>query len=374
MKQKYKILLTLLLSLLIGTPSISAQIVDEQGQYVDTTFHDNVDRTAEDSLGLCKDSVVDGILINTDLQAEVVDGVVMRGDSCGMDTIRNTESKTSFCVRYCYDKNRTLKENVWDWVSVILIEVIVLCIIVIGFMHISFKFVKEKNVALQIILILLIAFIAIYSDSHWAYLAIVILCALGIFKLKPSLLEKFIEICKSIYGLETKKMTDTQIEEKVERELKDAKGGYILANCGDVRRETLKQDKSVKKYIELEQLALDTLEKEYSNLQKYVQIKVSSQYNFELDGLIEENNIIYAVDVKYILSLFELEHLPQRMSKIVDFVVRVTGKPTKILLLIITPNEGTKKQILEKFNNQPISDYTPILKVYIESELEEQRK
>lgn len=27
---------------------ISAQIVDEQGQYVDTTFHDNVDRTAED--------------------------------------------------------------------------------------------------------------------------------------------------------------------------------------------------------------------------------------------------------------------------------------------------------------------------------------
>ena len=48
MQQKYKILLTLLLSLLIGTPSISAQIVDEQGQYVDTTFHDNVDRTAED--------------------------------------------------------------------------------------------------------------------------------------------------------------------------------------------------------------------------------------------------------------------------------------------------------------------------------------
>lgn len=34
--------------MLIGTPPISAQIVDEQGQYVDTTFHDNVDRTAED--------------------------------------------------------------------------------------------------------------------------------------------------------------------------------------------------------------------------------------------------------------------------------------------------------------------------------------
>ena len=46
MKQTYTILLTLLLSLLIGTPPISAQIVDEQGQYVDTTFHDNVDRTA----------------------------------------------------------------------------------------------------------------------------------------------------------------------------------------------------------------------------------------------------------------------------------------------------------------------------------------
>lgn len=48
MKQTYTILLTLLLSLLIGSLPISAQIVDEQGQYVDTTFHDNVDRTAED--------------------------------------------------------------------------------------------------------------------------------------------------------------------------------------------------------------------------------------------------------------------------------------------------------------------------------------
>ena len=33
---------------MIGTPFVSAQIVDEQGQYVDTVFHDNVDRTAED--------------------------------------------------------------------------------------------------------------------------------------------------------------------------------------------------------------------------------------------------------------------------------------------------------------------------------------
>ena len=31
-----------------GTFSVSAQIVDAQGQYVDTVFHDNVDRTAED--------------------------------------------------------------------------------------------------------------------------------------------------------------------------------------------------------------------------------------------------------------------------------------------------------------------------------------
>lgn len=48
MKQAYTILLILLLSLLIGTPPISAQIVDEHGQYVDTTFHDNVDRTSDD--------------------------------------------------------------------------------------------------------------------------------------------------------------------------------------------------------------------------------------------------------------------------------------------------------------------------------------
>ena len=37
-----------LLLLLAGTFSVSAQIVDAEGQYVDTVFNDNVDRTAED--------------------------------------------------------------------------------------------------------------------------------------------------------------------------------------------------------------------------------------------------------------------------------------------------------------------------------------
>ncbi len=48
MKQIYNILLIVLLSLVIGAQTAFAQIIDEQGQYVDTTFHDNVDRTAED--------------------------------------------------------------------------------------------------------------------------------------------------------------------------------------------------------------------------------------------------------------------------------------------------------------------------------------
>ena len=48
MKQKLNIFLLSLLLLVAGTFSVSAQIVDAQGQYVDTVFHDNVDRTAED--------------------------------------------------------------------------------------------------------------------------------------------------------------------------------------------------------------------------------------------------------------------------------------------------------------------------------------
>lgn len=47
MTQLSKILLITLL-LLAGTFSVSAQIVDANGQYVDTVFNDNVDRTAED--------------------------------------------------------------------------------------------------------------------------------------------------------------------------------------------------------------------------------------------------------------------------------------------------------------------------------------
>ena len=48
MKQKLNILLLTLLLLVVGTFSVSAQIVDADGQYVDTVFNDHVDRTAED--------------------------------------------------------------------------------------------------------------------------------------------------------------------------------------------------------------------------------------------------------------------------------------------------------------------------------------
>ena len=48
MKQRLNILLITLLLLVAGTFSVSAQIVDENGQYVDTIFNDNIDRSAED--------------------------------------------------------------------------------------------------------------------------------------------------------------------------------------------------------------------------------------------------------------------------------------------------------------------------------------
>ena len=48
LKKRLNILLTALLLLVAGTLSVSAQIVDAEGQYVDTVFNDHVDRTAED--------------------------------------------------------------------------------------------------------------------------------------------------------------------------------------------------------------------------------------------------------------------------------------------------------------------------------------
>lgn len=48
MKQKQNILFLSLLLLVAGPLSVSAQIVDAEGQYVDTVFNDHVDRTAED--------------------------------------------------------------------------------------------------------------------------------------------------------------------------------------------------------------------------------------------------------------------------------------------------------------------------------------
>ena len=48
MKKRLNILLITLLLLVAGPLSVSAQIVDAEGQYVDTVFNDHVDRTAED--------------------------------------------------------------------------------------------------------------------------------------------------------------------------------------------------------------------------------------------------------------------------------------------------------------------------------------
>ena len=48
LKTQFNILLTALLLLVAGPLSVSAQIVDAEGMYVDTVFNDNVDRTAED--------------------------------------------------------------------------------------------------------------------------------------------------------------------------------------------------------------------------------------------------------------------------------------------------------------------------------------
>ena len=48
LKKRLNIFLLSLLLLVAGTFSVSAQIVDAEGQYVDTVFNDHVDRTAED--------------------------------------------------------------------------------------------------------------------------------------------------------------------------------------------------------------------------------------------------------------------------------------------------------------------------------------
>jgi hypothetical protein len=48
LKKRLNILFLSLLLLVAGTFSVSAQIVDAEGQYVDTVFNDHVDRTAED--------------------------------------------------------------------------------------------------------------------------------------------------------------------------------------------------------------------------------------------------------------------------------------------------------------------------------------
>ena len=360
---------------MIGAPSVSAQIVDEHGQYVDTVFHDNVDRMAEDSLGLGKDSVVDGILINTDLQVEVVDGVVMRGDSCETDTIRQTELKTSFFVGYCYDKNRTLKENIWDWTSVILIGMIVLCIIVIGFMHISFKFIKEKNVAIQIILILLIAFIAIYSDSHWAYLVLVVLCLLGVFCYNTRLADSLKDFLKSYSGqIKQKETTDddkknkeeSEVEELLEWvELKDEKGKQKINTQHEEQKKNLRQQNR-----EVKELVFDFLKKRYPTIRRFITYDLGLLPRYTFDYYVDGGDDLLLIETKYNPTSVKNYNL-DKLYEVADFFREFGKQRANVLLLVVTDSDDKKQELLQYFNRQMRFDSVLQVKVYNKFELEE---
>ena len=369
MKNLFNILSLILLSMLIGTPLASAQIVDEQGQYVDTTFHDNVDRTEEDFLVLGKDSIVDSILINIDSKDEVID-IVERGDSCEADTIGKIESKISFFTRYCYDKNRTLKENLWDWIAIGLMCLIVLWIIVVGCMHIKLCLLKDRHIAIQVLLILVIAFIAIYSDSRWVYLVLVALCVLGIFQCNNRLFASVKNVLKIWNGLEP--TSEAEIQQKLKNKVDE---NFRQNNPSSLQEAQLKQnylqlkDKDVEKYRGIERLALDYLAMQYPNLQRNVTLKMGRK-RIELDGFIEGEDKNLIVEVKYCPSCIVNEFWINRLQGVLDFIKEKTKINTEILLFVVVTKDSLKNQVLEYFNNHPMSDYTPIVKVYIEKDLE----
>lgn len=230
-----------------------------------------------------------------------------------------------------------------------------ICVVIVGLIIYSkndiWKIITEH--VMQILLIVIIAFIAIYSDSHWAYLALVVLCVLGIFKYNNKLFEKFKDILKNIYGhIDKEKLTGEEINNRILQKI-----NRTNENLDDA--------------VELDSLVFNKLAKWYPDVQRYIKIKNASHAYYELDGLIEKLNINYVVEIKHYHQNLDRNNF-QHIQPVIDYITDKTGKPTILLLFIVTSNLDEKQKVITHYNddNYVISNFPLYVKVFTKNELE----
>lgn len=223
-------------------------------------------------------------------------------------------------------------------------------------------------------MILLIAFIAIYSDSHWAYLVLVILCLLGVFCYNTRLADSLKDFLKSYSGqIKQKETTDDDKKNKEESEvkellecveLKDEKEKQKINTQEEQKNSLLQQNRDVK------DLVFNFLKKRYPTIRRFITYDLGLLPRYTFDYYVDDGDDLLLIETKYKPTSVKNYNL-DKLYEVADFFREFGKQRANVLLLVVTDSDDKKQELLQYFNKQMRFDSVLQVKVYNKSELEE---
>ena len=375
MKQLTHITLLSLLLLVAGTFSVSAQFVDNQGKYVNMWFDstmDSIRRLFLYDFGL---NVSDTI---TNVQSHPMNDTLENvGNICQVQNVERIEEQKTIGELYGRMQMlcQLLKNNIRMGLQIILGLLMLICFVVtcVGLMT---KKDKLKTQRKQILLIICIVSISLYSDSHWAYLALVMLCVLKLFNFNSKLQQQFSKLLKAYAGSpEKEEATEQDIEQK---EAKDEQELLQMGENESISKSTKNDDKnnisSQKEKLndekrEVKRLAFHYLRRQYPSLQmRYITYKTGLFGRFTYDCFVEKEDSVLLIEIKYNPSpRFIYDVSPLYLSA--ELFNRQNKRKFMLLLFIVTNNIKNKQKLLEYYNEQSHEENYIQVKVFTKNEL-----
>ena len=331
------------------------------------------------------ESVIPIDTIGSDISSleKLTSDVTVNADSTN-EGIPNIRHKNTFGTIKALTKKIVNHKN--DIVFIVVFLLIVLVLLYLAFALVFFHFrnthpQKEAylNLGMRAFLILMIIEICVFSNSSWAYLALVALCILLLDKYIPGLLTNFSKAAAAIQGkLSITYPTQQEMSNKRKSEaIEDSVNADQQAHTrsmGVIGRNISPQEihlinRQVAEYTAVEQLAINHLQQEYPNFQGPIKLRMDANQRVVLDGLIqnEDKNII--VEIKYCQN----DNLNTRKLKplfeVADYITKKTGISTMLLLFIVVDQEPLKHKLETKYHEQLFDGMNLQVQVYTREEI-----
>ena len=326
---------------------------------------------------------IDNIGSDTSGIEKLSSDVTVNTDSTS-EEFSNVRHKNTFGTIKALTKKIVNHKNDIVFIVVALLIVIVLLYLASAWVFFLFKKThphKEDclNWGMRAFLLLMIIEICVFSNSSWAYLALVALCVLLLDKYIPGLLTNFSKAAAAIQGKLSityptqQEMSNKRKSEAIEnsvnanQQARPRPVGVIGRNIN--RQEIHLINRQVAEYTAVEQLAINHLQQEYPNFQGPIKLRMDANQRVVLDGLIqnEDKNII--VEIKYCQN----DNLNTRKLKplfeVADYITKKTGISTMLLLFIVVDQEPLKHKLETKYQEQLFDGMNLQVQVYTREEL-----